>query len=212
MDLRKAIEEIKKEAGKRKFKQTVEMKINLSGIDPKGFSINDVIELPKGIKKERKICAVGTGDFILKAKKCADKVIDSKTFGKFDKKEKKKIAREFDFFIVEAPAMAEFAKNFGPILAPRGKMPNPQHIVPPGGNPCPIIEKARRSVRVVAKKSPVVHAVIGTEDMGVEELEENAKAVLEHVISKLPRGKQNIKSIYIKLTMSRAVKVSGQGK
>lgn len=210
MDLRKAIEEVKREAGKRNFKQVVEMKINLVGINPKNFSINDAIVLPKGINKERKICAVGGGDFVLKAKKCADKVIDAKEFGKIkDKKEKKRIANEFDFFVVEAPVMAEFARNFGPILAPRGKMPLPQHIIPPGKDPCDLIEKVRKSTRIVCKKSPVVHTVIGSEDMSVEDLETNAKAVLDYVVSKLPRGKQNIKSIYLKLTMGKAVRVSG---
>jgi len=210
MNLRKAIEEVKKEAGKRKFKQTVEMKINLTGIDPKNFTINDVIELPRGINKEKKICAVGTGDFLLKAKKCADVVIDAKKLEKFkDKKEKKKLADEVDFFVVEAPVMAEFAKSFGPVLAPRGKMPLPQHIIPPGGDPCPVVERLRKSVRIVGKKSPVVHTVIGTEDMSIEDLETNAKAVLEYVVGKLPRGKHNLRNIYIKLTMSRPVRVSG---
>ncbi len=210
MDLKKAIEEAKK-SKKRGFTQTVEMKINLTGIDPKSFSINEIYELPKGINKKRTVCAVGSGDFLLNAKKCADLTLDiKKDMDRFkSKKDRKKWAEGIDFFVVEAPAMAEFAKNFGPILAPRGKMPAPQHILPPGSNPCPRIEKVRRSVRVVGKKSPVVHCVIGTEDMSTDDLESNAQHILEHVMNKLPKGKHNIKGVYIKLTMGKAVRASG---
>ena len=67
----------------------------------------------------------------------------------------KRIAKEIDFFVVEAPVMASFAKVFGPALGRLGKMPLPQHILPPGADPCALVEKLRRTVRIRARKSPV---------------------------------------------------------
>ena len=196
------------ESKKRNFEQTVELIINLKGIDTKVFSLNDAIKLPAGRGKGVKICAVGSGDFVVKAKKCADRTFDVKELLEVkEKKEKRKLANEYEHFVVEANVMTDFAKALGQFLGPRGKMPLPHHIVPPGGDPCPKVALLRDTVRIKAKKSPVVQVPIGTEKMSVEELEKNAHAVMEFLIHKLERGNENVKEVLVKLTMGPAVKV-----
>ncbi|MBR9681940.1 MAG: 50S ribosomal protein L1 [Candidatus Altiarchaeota archaeon] len=208
MDFKKTIKEAKAEDNKRNFKQTVELIVNLKGIDPKKFSINDAYKLPAGMDKKRFVCVVGSGEVALKAKKSADLVIDKKDIGSYaDKKKGKELASKVDFFVVEMPLMAEFAKAMGTILGPRGKMPLPKHIVSFDTDPTKLIGELKNTARVVVKKSAIAHLVIGTEDMSDEELTKNAEFLYDILLHKLERGDQNINNMYIKLTMGKPVKV-----
>ncbi len=208
MDFKKAIEKAKAEENKRNFKQTVELIVNLKGVDPKKFSINDAYKLPAGLNKKRFVCVVGSGDVALKAKKSADLVIDKKNLaGYADKKKGKELANKVDFFVVEMPLMAEFAKTMGTILGPRGKMPLPKHIISFDTDPGKLIDELKNTVRMVVKKSAVAQLVIGDEDMSNEELAKNADFLYDILIHKLERGDQNIKNMYVKLTMGKPVKV-----
>ena len=210
MQFKKAIAEARKGSKERKFSQTLELIVNLKDIDAKNFSLNDTVLLPSGRGKKQRICVVGTGDFVVKGKKCAEKTVDVKEFDEFKNRKKvKSFVKDVDYFVVEATVMAEFAKVFGQVLGPKGKMPLPHHIVPPGGDPCTMAGKLRKMVRVRTKKSPVIQVPVGTEKMNDEELEKNAKAVLDFLVGKLERGKENIREVLVKFSMGPVVKVNG---
>ena len=76
------------------------------------------------------------------------------------------------------------------------------------GTPGPLIDTVRRSVRVVTrgKYLPVLQAFVGTEKMETDDLAENTETVYEAVKNKIG-GEGNIKSVYVKLTMGKPVKV-----
>jgi large subunit ribosomal protein L1 len=98
--------------------------------------------------------------------------------------------------------MGQVAKSLGQYLGPRGKLPRP--IV---GNIAPIIEKSKKSIRMVSKGKylPVAQAFVGTENMSVDDLTENIETVYDAVKTKVSEG--NIKSVYIKLTMGAPIRV-----
>jgi len=98
--------------------------------------------------------------------------------------------------------MGVAGKILGPALGPRGKAPIP---VPPNANLRELVERYSRAVWVRIRNQPQVACRIGSEDMSVEDLTENALAVLSLVESKL--GAQKIGSIYVKKTMSPPVEV-----
>ncbi|MCL4404508.1 50S ribosomal protein L1, partial [Candidatus Marsarchaeota archaeon] len=52
---------------------------------------------------------------------------------------------------------------------------------------------------------PTVHCMVGKEDMPIDKISANIDEVLNSLAKKL--GKQNIKSAYVKLTMSKPVKL-----
>ena len=54
--------------------------------------------------------------------------------------------------------MPSIGKSFGPILGPKGKMPDP---VPSSADPGPLINRLRRTVKVRSKDKPTFHALIG---------------------------------------------------
>ena len=207
--LTNAIKEMKEKSRKRNFTQSVELIINLQDIDPKKPEgrIQELIELPKASKKQNKVCVIASGELALKAKKAgADYVLTREELEAMagDKKKQRELAKNYDFFLAEAPLMPLIGKILGSILGPRGKMPTP---VPPGADIAPLIEKRRRTVMVRVRGQPVLHCRIGTEDMSDEELAENAMAVLNALEVKLKRGLKNISSIYLKPTMGQPVKI-----
>jgi large subunit ribosomal protein L1 len=197
------------EAGKeRKFLESVELAINLKDVDltnPKN-RINEEIILPHGRGKKTKVCVICSGEMAVKAKDAADLVIQVDELEDIasDKKKAKRIAREYDYFIAEAPLMPVIGKRLGVVLGPRGKMPKP---LPPGADPKPVIENLRRTVRARSKDRPTLHVPVGTKDMPVDQLVDNINEVMKRIESKLERGRFNIKSAYVKTTMGPAVRI-----
>ena len=63
------------------------------------------------------------------------------------------------------------------------------------------------SIKIRLNKQPIIHTVVGSEKMDDKDIEENIKALLAYLQKKLPRGKNNIKSIYLKTTMGQPVKI-----
>ncbi len=209
--IREGIEKAISLAKKRKFTQTVDMAINFRNIDfskPDNRLKLDVV-LPKGIKKPRKVALIAKDELASKAKGLVDRIItpeELEELGK-DRKAAKRLANEFDVFIAEAPLMPLVGRYLGQVLAPRGKMPTP--VPPTIPNLEPIVRRVRNTVQIRSKGKylPVVHVPIGTEDMPIDDLEENARAVINAVLDKLPQREANIRDVVFKLTMGPAVRV-----
>ena len=202
------IKKLQAESKKRNFLETVELAINLKDIDlsnPKN-RIQEEIILPHGRGKQVKVGLFGGSEMAVKAKGLADVVVQPEDIEDLagDKAKARKFARSSDYFVAEAPLMPTIGKRLGIILAPRGKMPKP---IPPGSDPGPVIEKLRTSVTVRTRDKLTFHLPIGAKDMPPEHLAENLDVVLGRITNKLERGKQNIRSAYVKTTMGPSFKV-----
>ena len=188
------------------------MIINLKGLDPKkpDHQVDLFVTLPHSRGKKIKVCALVGAELGEQAKNIFDNAIMSDTFDRLkDKKEIKKLASQYDFFVAQANIMPKVATAFGRVFGPRGKMPNPKSggVVAPNANLKPVYEKFQRTIRVTTKSAPLIQCAIGLEDMNVNELTDNAFAVYNAVLQALPNEKHNIKDICIKLTMGKPVKI-----
>ena len=196
-------------APQRKFSESIDLAINLKNIDlsqPKN-RINEAILLPNGRGKSTKVAVFAKGDLAIKAQNGgADLVISPDDISKVggDKKQMRAISSGIDFFLAEAPLMPSIGKSFGPILGPKGKMPDP---IPSAADPVPIIDRLKRTVKVRSKDKITFHALVGNMHMPPEELAANVEAVINTIESKLEKGTQNIRSIFVKTTMGPAVRV-----
>ena len=211
-EIQSALQKAKDISGKRNFKQSFDLIINLQGLDPKKpeHQVDTFITLPHSKGKKIKVCALVGAELAEQAKEICDSVIMSDNFDRHkDKKEAKKIANSFDFFIAQSNIMPKVATVFGRVFGPRGKMPNPKSggVVPPNANLKPLYEKLQRTVRAITKSAPLIQCGIGTEDMKISDVAENALTVYNSVLHVLPNEKHNIKDIYIKLTMGKPVKL-----
>ena len=198
--VKKALEESKKL--ERKFKQSVDVVINLKNIDMNDAKnrIEDEVILPHGRGAEAKLAIFASGELALKSKTHVDLLIKPEEIEELakDKKKFKKIADEIDFFIAEAPLMPTIGKTLGVILGPRGKMPKP---VPPTIDISGVAKNLRKTVKVRSKTTKTIQATVGGEEMNSEQIADNIDAILKRLEGKLERGKLNIGSVYVKTTM-----------
>ena len=204
-DLQKALVELRK-GKERKFDQTLDLIINLQKFDARKNSVNLVVPLPFKIK-DKKICAfLGTDNKSITT-------ITQTSFKKYsDKKELKKLVKKFDFFIAEAKLMPIVATTFGRALGPAGKMPSPQLGLLMEVNDKTIEElknKINSSIKIRTKETSI-KLPIGKQSMKDEELIENIISVFNTVVKELPRGKENIRNIEIKFTMTKPQKIKLQ--
>ena len=206
MELNKKIENALEELRKgkeRKFVQSVDLIINLQKFDAKKSNISIFTEVPNKIK-DKKICA------FLEEKSNLIETITESEFKKYsEKKEVKKIAKKFDFFISQAKMMPKVASSFGRILGPIGKMPSPQLGIIMNSDEKSIegiIKKINNSIKIKIKE-PSIKIAVGKQSMENKKLIENILAVYASVLKVLPKEKDNIRSIEVKFTMTKPIKI-----
>jgi large subunit ribosomal protein L1 len=209
----KAIKEAKEKSKKRKFNQSFELIINLTELDLKKpeHQLETWINLPN-INKNNKICGLIGPELKESTKGLCDTIVMHDDFIQYakDKKLTKKLANNHEFFIGQANIMPDIAKTFGRILGTKGKMPNPKAgcVVPPNANIKVLVENLKKTIKIRAKTQPSIKCKVGTEDMKEEEIAENIATIHKQVLHLLPKEKNNIKNILIKLTMGKPVKIS----
>ncbi len=208
-EIEEIVKKAREESIKRNFKQAVELIIILKDIDlKKGFSLNESIALPHRPSKAAKICLIARGDLALRAKNSGiDRVIEPEelaTIGS-NKREARKLANKYDFFLAETSYMANVGKSLGQFLGPRGKMAIPVPFNAPIDS---LINRFRSSIRVKLKKQLTIACKVGYEDMNNKELAENIMTVINTIEGKLPEGKKNISDIIVKFTMGKPIKLS----
>lgn len=208
-DILEALKSLREASVKRNFSQSVDLILNVKGIDVKKETekIDHFITLPFERGKKVKICALVDKQLEKNAKENCDYVILSEEFPRYSKnaKEIKTIANDCSFFIAQVNIMAEVAKTFGKVLGPRGKMPNPKAgcVVPGTVDLKPLVQRLQKLTRLITKNEPTIKVSIGYESSKDEELAENALAVYNSIITDLPDGKNSIKSVILKFTMSK---------
>lgn len=202
MKLSEALQELRKEK-KRNFEQSIDLIVNLKKFDAKKENISTIISLPNKVK-DKKVCG-----FLTKKSEVVE-TITQPEFAKYkEKKELKKLAKSFDFFIANAKLMPAVATTFGKVLGPSGKMPSPQLGVINQETDSEIkqtIEKINSIIKIRIKE-PSVKVCIGKEGMKDEQIIENAKEVYDKLVQVLPTKKENVKNVMIKLTMGKPIKV-----
>jgi len=191
-----------------KFPQSVEVLITLKEVDPKktDLNINEIVYLPHPTAKQARICFIGGGDLAVRAKNAkANLVMDPAQLENYggSKRDAKKLARSYDFFLADTALMPRIGKVLGQALGPKGKIPTP---VPPNSPVEAMINRMRTAVRVRSRGSLGVMAKVGDAKLTEPQLAENIVAVVNAVSKKLPNGDKNVKTIMVKTTMGHPAK------
>ena len=204
-----AVKEAKEQAKPRNFTQSIDVIINIKDLDVRKPEnrFSEEVALPNGRGKEVKIGVIADGELALAAKNAGIDVVISKEdlqeFGK-DIKAAKKVVNSVDSFIAQAYMMPLVGRFLGPILGPRNKMPKP---VPASARIEPLLDRVQSTIKVGVKQQPSIQILVGTQDMEDEKLAENIEAVLAVLEKKKKKGRNQIKSMYIKATMGSVVRV-----
>jgi len=206
-----AVKKMRQNALPAKFKQSVEVVVNVTGVDlskPQN-RFSDVVELPNDLgRKRRKILVVASGNLALEAGRTegVSRVIER---GELEalvgrKKDAKKIAKDYDFVLVEPGLMGLAARALGAALGSRGKTPIP---IPPGTDIKAFVKRYLNSVQITLRKTPQVACLVGVEEEKDEKIAENVETVINRIVEKLEKRQRNISSIYLKTTRGKPVKV-----
>jgi large subunit ribosomal protein L1 len=62
-------------------------------------------------------------------------------------------------------------------------------------------------VRIRIVNQPLIHCRVGTEEMSDEQLVANIDAILSMIYSKTPKHEENIRSVCVKTTMGKSIKI-----
>ncbi len=211
-DIKKTLQAAKKNSAKRNFNQSIDLNVVLKGIDIKKSdqNVNSFVTLHYQTGKKVSVCALVGPELKAQAEEVCDHTITDGDFGKYqNKKDAKKLARKYDFFIAQATIMPKIATAFGRVFGPKGKMPNPKAgcVVPPNANLKPLYEKLQKTVRLQTKNQPIVQTRVGIEDQAENEVVDNIFTVYDNLSHNLPNGEQNIKKSLIKLTMGKSYRI-----
>ena len=208
-DVLEAVKEAKEQSKPRNFTESVDIIINVRDLDVKKPEnrFSEEVVLPKGRGKQVKLGVIADGELIVQAKEAGVALVINKTdleeLGK-DRKEAKKVANSVDFFIAQADMMPLVGRFLGPVLGPRNKMPKP---VPASIKLAPLLDRFQNTIKVGIKQQPSIQVIIGTQDMSDEDLAENIETVLTVLDRQLDKGRNQIKSMFIKTTMGPVVRV-----
>jgi large subunit ribosomal protein L1 len=210
--LTKALAELKKSSKKRNFSQSIDIIFTLKDIDLKKTEnqLDFFITLHHNLNRKVKICALAGPELADECQKVCDETIIQSQFPEYqDKKKAKELAKKYDFFIAQGSIMAQVAGTFGRVFGPRGKMPNPKAGAVVAAKPQikPLYDKLQSTIRIVTKKEPTVHVMVGKEDQDEKQVIENIIYIYDQLIHHLPKEKNNINNIFIKLTMSKPIKL-----
>ncbi len=206
-DILEKVEEAREKSTDRNFTQTFDMSIGIKSLDLSNPDnrINEAVTLPSGTGKEQKVAIFADGELAEKARNAdADAVFSKDELEELgdDTTRAKKVADEYGSFLAQTDLMPIVGKELGPVLGPRGKMPE---AVSPTEDPSDKIEASRSQVQVSVRENPVTNLPVGSEDMSDEEIAENVKTIIDFMISELPKGPRQIKSVTLKTTMGKPV-------
>jgi large subunit ribosomal protein L1 len=213
---------IKKEGFKdkvRNFDESIDLIINIKDInlnDPKNRIDKEIILSYDIITNDKpNICVIASDEILLEAKKLGIDTLDSDDLIKLnneEKKYKKKFAKKYDFFVVEDKMMRDVARYLARFLGPVGKMPKPfptgYGIISSPEDLKIAYERYKKIIRIRMKKHPIIFIKIGKKSMSKDELFENMKTVVNFIADQMPHRFNNFKSMYLKSTMGKPVKIT----
>jgi large subunit ribosomal protein L1 len=191
---------------KAKFNETVDLAFRL-GVDPKQSDqmVRGTVPLPHGSGKTVKVLVFAKNGPAADAAKAA-----GAEFVGFDDMIKKCVEgwTDFDVAIATPDAMSEVRK-LGKVLGPRGLMPNPKTGTVTDDTAKAVKEVKAGRVEFKIDKAGNIHVPVGKASFNIQQLEENARAVIEAVAKARPSTTKGdyLQSCTLSATMSPPVRV-----
>ena len=203
-ELKEAIS-VLKTFDKTKFDETVEIVMKL-GIDPKRSDqlVRGSFSLPKGIGKELRVIVFASGDKAKLAKKAgAIEVNDDDLIKKIED-------GWLDFDVaISTPDMMRKVSKLGRILGPQGKMPSPKSGTVTDDISNVVKEFREGKIEYRTDAGGNVHTAVGKISFPDEDLAENVKSFIKHIINNRPSSAKGtfVQKISISSSMSPGIRI-----
>ena len=204
-ELKEAVS-VLKTFNKTKFDETVDIVMKL-GVDPKHSDqiVRGSFSLPKGIGKEVRVVVFASGDKIELAQKAGaveaggDDLLKKVEGGWLD----------FDVAISTPDMMGKVGK-LGRVLGPQGKMPSPKSGTVTNDVETAVKEFKEGKIEYRTDAGGNVHVPVGKTSFPEEDLAENIRSFIKHIVSNKPPAAKGtfVQKISISSTMSPGVRVA----
>ncbi len=194
-----------KEVSFAKFDETVEVSVNL-GVDPRKSDqvVRGATVLPRGTGRDVRVAVFTQGEKAEAAKEAGADIVGFEELAA----EVKGGRMDFDV-VVASPDAMRVVGQLGPILGPRGLMPNPKT-----GTVTPDVVTAVNNakagqVRYRTDRAGIIHAPIGKVSFNVDALQENLNALLAALNKAKPSAAKGvyIQKVAVSSTMGPGVAV-----
>ncbi len=188
-----------------KFDASVDLDVRL-GIDPRKSNqmVRGVVTLPHGTGKQIRVLALCTPDKEEEAKQAGADYV-----GLDEYIEKIKGGWTDVDVIITMPAIMGKIGALGRVLGPRGLMPNPKSGTVTNDVASAVKEVKAGKIDFKVDKTGIIHSSIGKVSFSAEQIRDNAREFISHLIKLKPTAAKGtyIKSIYLSSTMSLGIKV-----
>jgi len=192
---------------KRKFTETIELQIGLKNYDPnrdKRFS--GTVRLPVTPRPKMKVCIFGDAQHCDQAKAIGIDSMSVEDLKKLNKNKKliKKLAQKYDAFLASETIIKQVPRLVGPYFNKIGKFPGLlAHNEDMGSK----VEEVKSTIRFQMKKVLCLGVAIGHVEMDQEDVVMNVFMSVNFLVSLLKKHWQNVKSLYIKSSMGKPIRL-----
>jgi large subunit ribosomal protein L10Ae len=202
-----AIKTLLTERKVRKFKESIDLQVNLKNYDVnKDKRFSGSLRLPNVCRPRLKVCVIcdlAQEDSAKKAGLVTSNMEDLKKLNK-NKKLVKKYCSTADAFLASESIIKTIPRVVGPHMNRANKFPT---AVGMADNLVDKIAEIQATVKFQLKKVLCLGCCIGHEDMKEEEIRQNTVLALNFLVSLLKKGWQNLKSAYIKTSMGKPQRI-----
>ena len=202
--LRDAVE-LLKNAPLLKFDESVDVAVNL-GVDPKHADqmVRGGLVLPHGTGKTMRILVFAKGDKEKEAQAAGADHVGGDELAK-------RIQEgwlEFDR-VIATPDMMGVVGRLGRVLGPRGLMPNPKLGTVTMDVARAVSEQKSGKVEYRVEKAGIVHVSVGRKSFSVDQLVDNATALIDALVRAKPASAKGtyLKKISISTTMGAGLRI-----
>ena len=189
-----------------KFDESVEAHVHLN-VDPRRADqmVRGTLMLPNGTGKTRRVAVFAEGEKAREAEEAGADVVGSDDLAS---RIREQGFMDFDV-AVATPDQMRIVGQLGPVLGPRGLMPNPKSgtVTQEVGRAVAEIKRGKIEYRV--DRYGIIHGIIGKKSFDVDSLVENFFALREELQRARPapvKGRY-FKSVALATTMGPSVKV-----
>jgi large subunit ribosomal protein L10Ae len=195
----------------RKFVETIDLQIGLKDYDPnKDKRFAGSVRLPCIPRPRAKVCVIADAAHIDKCKALNIDFIDAEALKKkidpADKKGKevKKWARKYRLLFISESLVRQLPKLGGPFLTRWGKFPT---VIQTNDDIRTKIDEGLATVKFQLKKVLCLGVAVANCSMNEEQIRQNLNMSVNYLVSLLKKGWNNMKSLYIRTTMGKPVKL-----
>ncbi|KCV71616.1 60S ribosomal protein L10a [Fonticula alba] len=191
----------------RKFTETIELQIGLKNYDPqKDKRFSGTIRLPFAPRPQMTVCILADAAHQDQANEAGLPSMNIEDLRKLNrnKKQIKILAKSYDAFLSSESLIKQLPRILGPGLSKAGKFPAP---VTNTDSLLAKVEETKCTIKFQLKKVLCLGVPIANITMEAEDIVQNIALAVNFLVSLLKKNWQNVKSLYIKSTMGKPVRV-----